>query len=272
MFVHPGRPVLSLLRRFLEHLPSGIFVAIQNAGRSTTVHGKTVNLGRDEKITPEGELRYMYVQGLWRYPVKSMRGERLTEAVLEESGLRGDRRIVVVSQAGERIITARTHPGLLGLQGSVSADGVTLIEGLAWDSAEALALTQRAAGEDVRLVDAGERTERFDVLPLLVATDGAIEELGMDLRRLRPNIMIGGVKGQAEREWPGSSLRVGQVVIDVAQLRMRCVMTTFDPDTLQQDLGVLRKIVREAEGKLALDCAVAQGGVLREGDPVVISS
>lgn len=214
----------------------------------------------------------MYVQALWRYPVKSMRGERLTEAVLEESGIRGDRNIMVVSQSGYRIITARTHPGLLGLQASVSAEGVTLIEGLPWDSAEALALTQRAAGEDVRLVDAGERTERFDVLPLLVATDGAIQELGMDLRRLRPNLVIGGVKGQAEREWPGSVLRSGEVAIHVAQLRMRCVMTTFDPDTLQQDFGVLRKIVREAEGKLALDCAVAHGGVLREGDAVELFS
>jgi uncharacterized protein YcbX len=214
----------------------------------------------------------MYVQALWRYPVKSMRGERLSEAMLERSGIRGDRNIMVVSQAGDRVLTARTHPGLLGLQASVSAEGVTLIEGHAWDSAEALTLTKTAAGEDVRLFDAGERTERFDVLPLLVATDGAIKELGMDLRRLRPNVVIGGVEGQAERAWPGSKLHSGEVAIEVAQLRMRCVMTTFDPDTLKQDLGVLRKIVREAEGKLALDCAVGQGGVLREGDPVVLSS
>jgi hypothetical protein len=47
-------------------------------------------------------------------------------------------------------------------------------------------------------------------------------------------------------------------------------MTTFDPDTLQQDLGVLRKIVREADGKVALDCAIASPGVLREGDPVTL--
>ena len=214
----------------------------------------------------------MHIQELWRYPVKSMRGERLTEAVLERSGIRGDRNIVVVSEARDRIITARTHPGLLGLQGAVSAEGVTLVDGHPWDSAEALALTQDAAGEAVRLIDAGEHTERFDVLPLLVATDGAIAELGMDLRRLRPNIVIGGVTGQAERGWPGSSLRVGEVAIEVAQLRMRCVMTTFDPDTLKQDLGVLRKIVKEAGGKLALDCAVAHPGVLREGDVVVHAS
>jgi hypothetical protein len=178
----------------------------------------------------------------------------------------------VASAVGDRIITARTHPGLLGLQASFSSDGVTLIEGLPWHSPEALDLTRKAAGKPVRLVDAGERTERFDVLPLLVATDGAIRELDMDLRRLRPNIVVGGVDGQTERGWPGSSLRSGRVIINVAQLRMRCVMTTFDPDTLQQDLGILRKIVRKAEGKLALDCSIAQPGILREGDAISLVS
>jgi uncharacterized protein len=213
----------------------------------------------------------MYVRELWRYPVKSMRGERLPAAAVQGSGIKGDRNIVVVSAAGNRVITARTHCGLLGLQGSVSQHGVTLIEGFPWHSPEALAITRKAAGEQVRLVDAGDHTERFDVLPLLVATDGAIEELDLDLRRLRPNIVIGGVAGQSERNWPGRSLNSGDVVIDVAQLRMRCVMTTFDPDTLKQDLNVLRRIVRKAHGKLALDCAVARSGVIREGDTISFS-
>lgn len=212
----------------------------------------------------------MYVQELWRYPVKSMRGERVPEATMDRTGLKGDRNIIVVSEALDRIITARTHPGLLGLQASVAEDGTTLIEDHVWNSSVALALTRRAAGEPVRLVDARTRTERFDVLPLLVATDGAIRELDLDLRRLRPNIVIGGVLGQAERSWPGASLLSGAVVIDVAQLRLRCVMTTFDPDTLKQDLEVLRKIVREAEGKLALDCAVVNPGVLHVDDPIFL--
>jgi uncharacterized protein YcbX len=210
----------------------------------------------------------MYIRELWRYPVKSMRGERLPQAYLNTSGFEGDRNFVVVSKAGNRIITARTHPGLLGLQASVSPDGITLIDGCPWHSADALALTCKAAAEEVRLIDAGKRTERFDVLPLLVATDGATGQLGIDPRRLRPNIVIHGVAGLEERNWPGSALHSGQVVINVAQLRRRCVMTTFHPDTLQQDLGVLRKIVRQAGGKLALDCAIAQPGMLREGDPI----
>jgi hypothetical protein len=214
----------------------------------------------------------MHIQNLWRYPIKSMRGERIATADVEETGIRGDRKIVVVSAATNHVITARTHPGLLGLQGSFTPEGETLIDGLPWQSPEALALASDAANERVRLVDAGSSNDRFDVLPLLVATDGAIKELNLDLRRLRPNIVIGGVSGQAERAWPGQSLRSGNVVISVAQLRMRCVMTTFDPDTLKQDLGVLRRIVKEASGKLALDCSVSVPGFLREGDPIQLSS
>jgi hypothetical protein len=47
-------------------------------------------------------------------------------------------------------------------------------------------------------------------------------------------------------------------------------MTTYDPDTLVPDPGVLRRIVREFGGSMALDCAVEAGGRVRVGDPVVL--
>jgi uncharacterized protein YcbX len=149
-------------------------------------------------------------------------------------------------------------------------DGSITVNGLPWKSAEVMELASEAAGERVELRELGTRTERFDVLPLLVATDGAIEELKIDSRRLRPNIIVGGVEGRAEREWPGRKLQMGEVAIDVAQLRGRCVMTTFDPDTLEQDLNVIRNIVKKMQGKTALDCGVLTPGHLREGDVVTL--
>ena len=100
--------------------------------------------------------------------------------------------------------------------------------------------------------------ERFDVLPLLVATDGAIAAFGHDRRRLRPNIVIGGVEGLTEREWPGACLRIGKVLIGVQDLRLRCIMTSFDPDTLVQDKEITRGIYRRFDGKLALNCFVIE--------------
>jgi uncharacterized protein YcbX len=110
----------------------------------------------------------MQVQELWRYPVKSMRGERLTQTDILTTGIRGDRNVVVVSRAGDRLITARTHPGLLGLQASVASNGETTIDGYPWHSAAALSLASKAAGEPVRLVEAGDDVARFDVLHLLL--------------------------------------------------------------------------------------------------------
>ena len=61
-------------------------------------------------------------------------------------------------------------------------------------------LVRKAAGNDARVLHY-EGLNRFDVLPLLVATDGAIAQMGFDGRRLRPNIVIGGVEGLEERSW-----------------------------------------------------------------------
>ena len=71
---------------------------------------------------------------------------------------------------------------------------------------------REAAGPTARLVRA-DSFERFDILPLLVATDGAVREAGIDVRRLRPNLVIGGVQGPAEREWEGRFLRIGDAVV-----------------------------------------------------------
>jgi uncharacterized protein YcbX len=209
----------------------------------------------------------VFVKELWRYPAKSMAGERVKETAVTLEGFPDDRRVLVVGKANHRVITSRTHPRLLGLKGSIPEDGVPRISGHPWNSPEARALVEEASGQKVDLIY-HTGVERFDILPLLVATDGAIEYMGVDGRRFRPNIVIGGVEGLAEREWPGRRLRVGTAVIEPAQLRGRCVMTTYDPDTLAQDLSVLKRIARELDGTLALDTSVIEPGTIREGDPV----
>lgn len=45
-------------------------------------------------------------------------------------------------------------------------------------------------------------------------------------------------------------------------------MTTFDPDTLEKDVEVLRSIHRRFEGTLALNCSVLRGGEVRLADKV----
>ena len=47
-------------------------------------------------------------------------------------------------------------------------------------------------------------------------------------------------------------------------------MTTYDPDTQVQDVSVLRRIVRERGGRLALDCKVIEPGQVALGDLVEV--
>jgi uncharacterized protein YcbX len=209
----------------------------------------------------------MFVKELWRYPIKSVAGERVNEAELSTLGIPGDRTVLVLRRG--RVATSRTYPKLLGLHGTLGADGVPRIDGHAWDSPEALALVRNAVGSDAEMIRY-EGEERFDILPLLVATDGAIAHQGIDGRRLRPNIIVGGVEGLAERDWPGRTLRIGDAVLRPEQLRGRCIMTTYDPDTLEQDREVLRRIGRELGGTMGLDTAVERGGLIRVGDAVEV--
>lgn len=209
----------------------------------------------------------MLVSQLWRFPVKSMRGERIESAQITADGVADDRLIHVADHNG--VLTARTRPALLQLSGSLAQDGTALIEGRPWDHPDSAAAIRAAAGPGARAVRYAGR-ERFDVLPLLVATDGAIAALGEDGRRLRPNIVIGGVPGLAERDWPGQALRIGDVVIGVYTVRARCVVTTLHPDTGEQNLDVLRRIHREFGSRIALNCWVASAGQIKVGDPVEV--
>lgn len=208
----------------------------------------------------------MNVSEIWRYPVKTMAGEKLQKAGMGPLGIEGDR-VVHVEDAGGRVITSRSHPRFLGHGGSTDGHGEIMVDGRPWESPEVAADVVAIAGPGAKLVRY-DAADRFDMLPLLVATDGAIAAFGYDHRRLRPNIVIGGVEGLSERDWPSACLRIGSVLIGVQDLRLRCIMTSYDPDTLVQDKAITRGIYQRFDGKLALNCFVIEGGEIAVGDEV----
>lgn len=207
----------------------------------------------------------MFVEALWRYPVKSVGGELLEAAELTTDGVVGDR--VVHVSSGSGVLTGRTRPRLLSLPGGTSADGVPLVGGHRWDTTAAAELIHAAAGPDASLVSY-EGPERFDIANLTVATDGAVTRFGHDVRRLRPNLLLGGAPLGAEDALPGRALRIGDAVVGVLAQRQRCIVTSIDPVTGEQDLEVFRRIRREFRNALALDCWVVHPGAVRVGDPV----
>jgi uncharacterized protein YcbX len=209
----------------------------------------------------------MHVAELWVYPVKSLAGQRLERTRITPDGIPGDRRLQV-RDGDDRLVTARTRHRLLSLAATLGPDGEAFIDGRPWsDPASLAAVREVVADADARLIEM-DGDARFDDTTLLVATDGAVAALAVDHRRLRPNILIAGVEGLAERDWPGGRLRVGGALLDVEKVCKRCVMTTLDPDTQAVTPDVLRRINADYDGRFALNCWVAEPGEVAVGDRV----
>ena len=126
----------------------------------------------------------MFIKELWRYPVKSMAGEQLNASEVGKLGVAGDRKVLVLGPNG-RVITSRTHPKLLGLKGTLGADGEARISGYGWNTPEALALVRAAAGPAAE-IHFYEGPGRFDAChswwqptapsPLLATTDAGLDQ------------------------------------------------------------------------------------------------
>jgi hypothetical protein len=98
----------------------------------------------------------------------------------------------------------------------------------------------------------------------LSATAGA----GWDMRRFRPNIVVG---DGDERELLGAQIRVGTVCATVVKEIDRCVMVTRpQPGGIERDLDVMRSIVRTREGNLGVGALVTTPGRIERGDRVEV--
>ena len=80
----------------------------------------------------------MKVVEIWRYPVKTMAGEKLEQVRIRPLGLEGDR-VVHVEDAQGQVITSRSHPRFLGHKGTLGPDGEPLVDGRPWKSPQVAA-------------------------------------------------------------------------------------------------------------------------------------
>jgi len=145
----------------------------------------------------------MKVLQIWRYPIKSMAGERLECARIGPLGIDGDR-IMHVENAEGHVITARTHHRLLDYHARLNEYGEPVIGDLLWRDPKVRTDVEGIVGPGARLIR-DDSSDRFDVPPLLVTTDGAIAAFGYDGRRLRPNLVIGGARVWPSVRGPGSA-------------------------------------------------------------------
>lgn len=110
----------------------------------------------------------MFLGEIWRYPVKSMKGEQLSLARIGQQGIEGDRS-VRVEDARRHTVTSRSRPRLLGLRGTTGERGEVLVNGRRWADPAVAEDVSSAIGSNARLIL--EPGHGFDILPLLVATE-----------------------------------------------------------------------------------------------------
>ena len=67
------------------------------------------------------------LRSIWRYAVKSLQGEQLDEAVVEPTGLLGDRSWGIEDRDTGTILTSHHEPRLLAAAGALDGDGRPVI-------------------------------------------------------------------------------------------------------------------------------------------------
>jgi hypothetical protein len=231
------------------------------------------------------------VAELWRYPVKSLQGERLTSAEAGPEGLAGDRQWALFDVDTGFGLTARRVPDLLFLSARLRADGhveVVLPDGTVtpddavlsdWlGRSVALRAATDAPGErryesPHEIGEAGEYDwdafsgargafhDSSRIRVSLVSTD----TLGTwDRRRFRANVVL---EGAGEDALVGRRVWLGDAELDVVKQVDRCVMVTRpQPGGVGRDNGVLKTIHRERGGYLAIGALVARAGTVAQGD------
>lgn len=233
------------------------------------------------------------VTALWRYPVKSMQGERLTEAQIGSTGIIGDRGWAIIDRQTGLALTARRQPELLFASAALEHDGVriTLPDGsIAGDDValsewlgRAVTLT-RASVEGVGTYEIALDFENEDAAEWFqwqgptgsfhdstrtqVSIIGAATVGSWDMRRFRPNVVV---DGTGEDAWVGSTIHVGGAELNVVKAIDRCVITTRpQPGGIERDLDVLRAINRDRASNLGVGALVQNSGRVTIGDAVVL--
>jgi uncharacterized protein YcbX len=243
------------------------------------------------------------VSELWRFPVKSMLGERLQRTELTAHGFAGDRAYALVDVETGKPVTAKNvkhFPRIMELRAEfveepqpgepLPAARVRLPDGTSTtsDAPDADAVLSRWLGRDVSLTQSPAGQPFFDLHPVSIITNATLEHLHelaptsqFAQRRFRKNIVaqVSG-SGFVENAWVGRSVRIGGACrLHVEMPVSRCIMTTLAQEELPNDPEIMRTLVRhntiQASTRGQRPCAgvyalPTTGGALCVGDAVML--
>jgi uncharacterized protein len=250
---------------------------------------------------------------LWRYPVKSLRGQSLRAMTITADGVHGDHAYALRDLKYGAILSARMLPSTLAMRAGWAVEpgpegnGVvriempdgTVVEGDSPQVAEILSqrlalhvrLERTRSGPlshtDIEAIRNGEaflpQWKFFDEGPIHLLASGTLKHLraleegpDFDRRRFRPNILIDtgdDADGFIEDRWLGGILEIGDAV-RIADMwpAIRCSMTTHPQEELPHDPAILRAAARYHQAYVGVFAGARVTGVIRIGDPVVLST
>lgn len=224
------------------------------------------------------------VRSLRRYPVKSMGGEPLASAILDERGLVGDRWFAVEDADG-RFASGKSSQRMRRRDQVFAYSAQTMAEGVvvrgpdgSWPvgSTELDAVLTRVMGESVRVTP--ERVvSHFDGASVSIIGTASLswcaERWGVDAdpRRLRANIVVETTEPFVEETWIARRLIIGSAVLEVQRRIPRCRMIELAQDGVSTPEPWLRHVAEERDLDLAVYARVVTPGEIRVGDLVAVS-
>lgn len=234
-----------------------------------------------------------HVEELFRYPVKSMAGERLETAALGWHGIEGDRRLAFqrVDERSEMPwLTASKLPELVlfsplrradGAQGEIPTH-VRVPDGREMPvfGEDLAAEVGRRHGAPVQMIHS--KRGIFDDACISVIASDTVREIGrlagrsLDARRFRPNVVVHLMRSIPfqEDEWLGGVLTFGKgedaPAVAVTMRDLRCSMVNLDPDSAARTPEVMKAIVRANDNHAGIYGAVTRPGQLAVGQKIFL--
>jgi len=234
-----------------------------------------------------------HVEAIFRYPVKSMGGERLEAATLGWNGLEGDRRLAfgrMNDRSGMPWLTAGRLPALVlfapqSHQGGTNGDLPTHVR--TPDGQEMTVFGEELAAEIGRRYGAPVEMMQlrhgvFDEACISVIASDTAREISRlagvspDIRRFRPNVVVRLLRSGAfqEDQWLGGVLSFGDEddapAIAVTMRDQRCGMVNLDPDSAKPAPEVMKAVVRVNQNNAGIYGAVTRIGRLAVGQTILL--
>jgi uncharacterized protein YcbX len=235
-----------------------------------------------------------HVEALFRYPVKSMRGEPLTEATLGSYGLQGDRRFAfrrLDARGGMPWLTASKLPELVLFAPERRGDpdpGEGLPTHVRTPTGEVHPILDAALAADVSArcgtpVQMMElRHGIFDETPISVIALETVREIARlsntsaDVRRFRPNVVVRSHHPAPFEDdaWVGGVLTFGAAPdapsVAVTMRDERCAMLNIDPDDARCAPEVMKAVVRVRDNLAGVYATVTRTGRIAVGQPILL--